>query len=67
VAWADSTITRELVDHYEGNLTLTRLELVTIAMQCLFARKRDEHLPVRPFDSFKQYPLMYYREIILTP
>jgi hypothetical protein len=67
MAWADSTMTRELIDHYEGNLTLTRLELVTIAMQCLFARQRGEYLPVSPFDSFYQRSLIYYREIILTP
>jgi hypothetical protein len=46
MAWADSVTARDLIDHYEGNLTLSRLELVTIAMQALFARKRGEYLPV---------------------
>jgi hypothetical protein len=46
MAWADSVMTRELIDHYEGNLTLSRLELVTVAMQCLFAREKGEYLPV---------------------
>ena len=65
MAWADSTMTRELIDHYEGNLTLTRLELVTIAMQCLFARKRGEYLPVSQFHSLANCLLIYCREIIL--
>jgi hypothetical protein len=46
MAWADSVMTRQLVDHYEGTLILSRLELVTIAMQCLFVRKSTEYLPV---------------------
>lgn len=46
MAWADSVMTRQLVDHYEGTLILSRLELVTIAMQCLFVRKTTEYLPV---------------------
>ncbi len=52
MAWADSTTTREFIDHYDGSLTLTRLELVTIAMQCLFARQRGEYLPVSQLHSF---------------
>lgn len=43
LAWRDVEETRQLVDHYEGNLILSRLELVIIAMQCLFVRKTKEH------------------------
>lgn len=46
LAWADSKMTRQLIDHYEGNLTLSRLELVLIALQSLFSRKTTEYLPV---------------------
>lgn len=47
LAWTDSVKTRQLIDHYEGNLTLSRLELVIIAMQTLFARKTTEYARVR--------------------
>ncbi|KAG4431383.1 hypothetical protein IFR05_013143 [Cadophora sp. M221] len=43
-AWTDSATTRQLIDHYEGNLTLSRLELVIVAMQSLFARKTTQYL-----------------------
>jgi hypothetical protein len=29
----------QLVDHYEGNLILNQLELVTLALECLHSRK----------------------------
>lgn len=51
LAWTDSATTRQLVDHYEGNLTLSRLELVIIAMQSLFARKTTVYLPVSSHPS----------------
>jgi hypothetical protein len=38
MVWQDSAISRQLTDHYEGNLTLSRLELQSIAIQCLFFR-----------------------------
>lgn len=38
LVWKDVNRTRQLVDHYEGNLTLSRLELVIIALKSLFAR-----------------------------
>ncbi|KAL5326555.1 hypothetical protein ACEPPN_004241 [Leptodophora sp. 'Broadleaf-Isolate-01'] len=43
-AWTDSATTRQLIDHYEGNLTLSRLELVIVAMQSLFVRKTTQYL-----------------------
>ncbi|GKZ21925.1 hypothetical protein AbraIFM66951_007306 [Aspergillus brasiliensis] len=33
-AWGDATVSRELIDHYEGSIILSPLELVSIALQC---------------------------------
>jgi len=41
----DSLIARQLIDHYEGNLILNQLELVTIALECLRNRQTTEYLP----------------------
>jgi len=47
LAWRDVKSARQLVDHYEGNLTLSRLELVIIALKSLFRREtKNEFLPV---------------------
>lgn len=43
--WADAAVARQLVDHYEGNLTLSRLELDTIALRCLHSRATTQYLP----------------------
>lgn len=43
--WTDAPVSRQLVDHYEGNLVLSRLELVTLALACLHSRKTHEYLP----------------------
>ncbi|KAL8919410.1 MAG: hypothetical protein Q9208_006788 [Pyrenodesmia sp. 3 TL-2023] len=43
--WEDASISRELIDHYEGSLTLSSLELVTIALKCLHSRQKGFHLP----------------------
>lgn len=43
--WGDASISRELIDHYEGNLTLSSLELVTIALKCLHGRQKGYYLP----------------------
>lgn len=43
--WDDARVARQLVDHYEGNLALSRIELNTIALQCLQSRDTHEHLP----------------------
>ena len=44
-AWADSDKSKQLVDHFEGTLTLSRLELVTLAMECLHGRRTAQYLP----------------------
>ncbi|KAJ6041237.1 uncharacterized protein N7446_010870 [Penicillium canescens] len=41
-AWVDASNSRELVDHYEGSIILSPLELVTIAFQCLSTRPLKE-------------------------
>lgn len=43
--WTDAVISRQLIDHYEGNLLLSRLELVTLALMCLHSRETSEYLP----------------------
>ena len=43
--WGDASISRELIDHYEGNLILSSLELVTIALRCLHNRDKGLYLP----------------------
>ena len=42
--WQDASISRELIDHFEGNLILSSLELVTIALRCLHNRQKGFHL-----------------------
>ncbi|EXJ60457.1 hypothetical protein A1O7_04610 [Cladophialophora yegresii CBS 114405] len=36
--WDDGEVARQLIDNYEGTLTLSRLELVILALECLKAR-----------------------------
>ncbi|KAJ9617095.1 hypothetical protein H2200_000816 [Cladophialophora chaetospira] len=36
--WDDGEVARQLIDNYEGNLTLSRLELVILALECLKIR-----------------------------
>lgn len=43
--WNDAEIARQVVDHYEGTLTLSRLELVVIALDALKCRETKEFLP----------------------
>jgi hypothetical protein len=43
--WTDASASRQLLDHYEGSLILSQLELVTIALSCLYSRKTTEYLP----------------------
>jgi hypothetical protein len=40
---ADRLRVRELIDHYDNTLTLSRLELVVIALECLLSRKTKTH------------------------
>jgi hypothetical protein len=44
LVWDDTSLTRQLVDHYEGNLTLSRLELVILALKCLSQRRTSKYL-----------------------
>ncbi|KAL4914970.1 hypothetical protein BDW62DRAFT_133934 [Aspergillus aurantiobrunneus] len=37
-AWLDAPDSRQLVDHYEGSIILSPLELVTLALSCLTTR-----------------------------
>jgi len=41
----DSHVARQLIDHYEGNLLLNPLELVTLALECLHKRHTTQWLP----------------------
>ncbi|TKA61519.1 hypothetical protein B0A49_08340, partial [Cryomyces minteri] len=42
--WSDALVARQLVDHFEGNLGLSRLELVILALQCLHSRNTTQYL-----------------------
>jgi hypothetical protein len=42
--WSDAPLTRQLVDHYEGNITLSRLELVILALKALSVRNTTPYL-----------------------
>lgn len=35
----------KLIDHYEGNMILNQLELVTLALECLHKRETTQYLP----------------------
>ncbi|CAG8189651.1 unnamed protein product [Penicillium olsonii] len=37
-AWGDAPVSRQLIDHYEGSIILSPLELVSIALQCIPCR-----------------------------
>ncbi|KAJ5611557.1 hypothetical protein N7528_008662 [Penicillium herquei] len=43
-AWNDAKRSRQLIDHFSGNLILSPLQLSSIALNCLFSREKgDEH------------------------
>ncbi len=42
---SDADESRQLVDHYLGNLGLSRLELAVTALKCLYNRGTTEYLP----------------------
>ena len=42
--WDDSDLVGQLIDHYEGSVVLSPLELMTIALRCLQNRHTTEHL-----------------------
>lgn len=41
--WEDANVIRQLMDHYEGNLRLSQLELISIALECLERRPKKKH------------------------
>ncbi|KAH7392944.1 hypothetical protein BKA66DRAFT_567670 [Pyrenochaeta sp. MPI-SDFR-AT-0127] len=41
----DAHVARQLIDHYEGNMILSQLELVTLALECLHRRETTQYLP----------------------
>jgi len=41
----DAHVARQLIDHYEGNMILSQLELVTLALECLHKRETTQYLP----------------------
>jgi len=41
LVWEDSSLTRQLIEHYEGSLGLSRLELVILALRCLSDRNHN--------------------------
>lgn len=43
--WDDSSLVGQLIDHYEGSVILSPLELMTIALRCLQNRTTTEYLP----------------------
>src|SRR4051812_29122113 len=51
--WTDSQTSRQLVEHYEGNLLLSRLELSVIALETLYNRDRGPR-----FGGDREYALM---------
>jgi hypothetical protein len=42
--WEDAPVSRQLMDHFEGSLILSQLELVVIGLQCLNHRDTDDVL-----------------------
>jgi hypothetical protein len=52
-AWSDAAVSRQLIDHYMGNCNLSRLEMVSLAIKCLY--KRDT---VEKFKGDRAYALM---------
>lgn len=41
--WEDAPVSRQLMDHFEGSLILSQLELVVIALQCLNHRDTKDY------------------------
>lgn len=39
--WSDADTSRQLIDHFENTLTLSRLELVVTALECLVSRVHE--------------------------
>lgn len=43
--WEDDSIVGQLLDHYEGSVILSPLELIATALRCLGRRNTTQHLP----------------------
>ena len=41
--WEDAPKSRNLIDSFEGTLTLSRLQFVQIALECLYSRETRQH------------------------
>ncbi|KAJ6020840.1 hypothetical protein N7540_006344 [Penicillium herquei] len=52
-AWADSQRSRQLIDHFSKSLTLSPLQLSSIALDCLFSREKGDK-----FKGDQTYALM---------
>ncbi|KAK0636050.1 hypothetical protein B0T17DRAFT_587350 [Bombardia bombarda] len=52
-ATSDADVSRQLTDHYVGNLSLSRLELAVLALKCLYSRQTTTYL-----DGDQAYALM---------
>jgi hypothetical protein len=42
LVWGDALQLRQLIEHYEGSLPLTQLELISIALECLQRRQTEK-------------------------
>lgn len=42
--YMDPQVSRHLIDHYLGNINLSRLELAVLALKCLYSRHTTEYL-----------------------
>lgn len=42
--YIDPQVARQLIDHYLGNISLSRLELAVLALRCLYSRHTTEYL-----------------------
>ncbi|KEY69033.1 hypothetical protein S7711_03333 [Stachybotrys chartarum IBT 7711] len=42
--YIDPHVARQLIDHYLGNISLSRLELAVLALKCLYSRHTTEYL-----------------------
>ncbi|KAL3433938.1 hypothetical protein BDV09DRAFT_196301 [Aspergillus tetrazonus] len=64
VAWTDAPVSRQLVDHYEGSILLSPLELVTLALQCLSGRAHNT-APFSPGDlTYVLVGLLWRRQMV---
>ena len=58
--WTDGEVTRRLAEHYTGTLTLSRLELISLALKALISRRQER--PFTPGDvAYSLMSLLNYR------